>query len=84
MPSLAGKTALITGGASGIGLGMATAFVAAGLRVAIADVNETALEAARSALPGLAAAVNLDVTRATEWEEAVEQVEAALGPIEIL
>lgn len=84
MPSLAGKTALITGGASGIGLGMATAFVAAGLRVAIADVNETALEAARSALPGLAAAVKLDVTRATEWEEAVEQVEAALGPIEIL
>lgn len=84
MPSLAGKTAFITGGASGIGLGMATAFVAAGLRVAIADVNESALAAARSALPGLAAAVTLDVTSSADWQAAVDQVEAALGPIEIL
>jgi NAD(P)-dependent dehydrogenase (short-subunit alcohol dehydrogenase family) len=84
MPSLAGKTAFITGGASGIGLGMATAFVAAGLRVAIADVNESALAAARSALPGLAAAVKLDVTSSADWQAAVDQVEADLGPIEIL
>jgi NAD(P)-dependent dehydrogenase (short-subunit alcohol dehydrogenase family) len=84
MPSLAGKTAFITGGASGIGLGMATAFVAAGLRVAIADVNESALATARSALPGLAAAVKLDVTSSADWQAAVDQVEAALGPIEIL
>ena len=84
MPSLAGKTAFITGGASGIGLGMATAFVAAGLRVAIADVNESALATARSALPGLAAAVKLDVTSSADWQAAVDQVEADLGPIEIL
>ncbi len=44
MQKLAGKTALITGGASGVGLGMARAFIAAGLRVAIADANESALE----------------------------------------
>jgi NAD(P)-dependent dehydrogenase (short-subunit alcohol dehydrogenase family) len=84
MENLAGRTALITGGASGIGLGMARAFLAAGLRVAIADINETALETARIALPGLGAAVKLDVTRAAEWEHAVDAVEAALGPIEIL
>ncbi len=55
MEKLAGKTALITGGASGIGLGMARAFLAAGLQVAIADMNEAALETAEAALPGLAA-----------------------------
>ena len=84
MQKLAGKTALITGGASGIGLGMARAFIAAGLRVAIADINDNALEVAEAALPGLGKAVKLDVTRAAEWEYAVDAVEAALGPVEIL
>jgi NAD(P)-dependent dehydrogenase (short-subunit alcohol dehydrogenase family) len=84
MQKLMGKTALITGGASGIGLGMARAFIAAGLRVAIADINEAALEAAAAALPGLGKAVKLDVTRAAEWEHALDAVEKALGPVEIL
>ena len=84
MQQLAGKTALITGGASGIGLGMARAFIAAGLRVAIADINDNALEVAEAALPGLGKAVKLDVTRGAEWEHAVNAVEAALGPVDIL
>ena len=84
MDVLAGKTALITGGASGIGLGMARAFVTAGVRVAIADINEAALDAARAALPGLALAVRLDVARGEEWERALDTVEAALGPVDIL
>ncbi len=84
MRDLAGRTALITGGASGIGLGMARAFVAAGVRVAIADINEAALATAQAALPGLGAAVRLDVSRAADWERAVDEVEAALGPVDIL
>ena len=84
MDNLAGRTALITGGASGIGLGMARAFVAAGLRVAIADINEAALAAARTAVPGIAAAIPLDVAQAAQWEQALDAVESALGPVEIL
>ena len=84
MEMLAGKTALITGGASEIGLGMARAFLAAGVQVAIADINEAALEAAEAALPGLGKAVKLDVTCAAEWERALDAVEAALGEVEIL
>ena len=84
MDRLAGRTALITGGASGIGLGMAKAFIAAGLQVAIADINDAALDAAKVALPGLGKAVKLDVTRGAEWERALDTVEAVLGPVEIL
>ena len=84
MHDLAGRTALITGGASGIGLGMARAFLAAGLRVVIADIDEAALAAARTALPGLGAALPLNVTRSAAWDQALDAAEAALGPIDIL
>lgn len=84
MSELAGKTALITGGASGIGLGMAQAFVEAGLRVAIADINEAALKRAQKALPGLGRALKLDVTQAAEWACTLDAVEGALGEVEIL
>jgi NAD(P)-dependent dehydrogenase (short-subunit alcohol dehydrogenase family) len=84
MKNLVGKTALITGGASGIGLGMARAFIAAGLRVVIADINESALQAAKAGLLGLEMAVRLDVTSAAEWERALDAVEAALGPVSVL
>ena len=84
MEKLAGKTALITGGASGIGLGMARAFIAAGLRVAIADIDEASLLTAEATLPGLGKAVQLDVARAEDWERALNVVEASLGPVDIL
>ena len=46
MKSVAGKVAFITGGASGIGLGIAGAFVDAGMKVVLADVERTALDRA--------------------------------------
>jgi len=84
MERLIGRTALITGGASGIGMGMAKAFLAAGLKVGIADINDAALAAAPAALPGLGIAVKLDVSRSEQWESALNKVETALGPVEIL
>ena len=44
MQEVEGKTAFVTGGASGIGLGMATAFVAAGMNVVIADLRRDHIE----------------------------------------
>lgn len=84
MVELEGKVALVTGGASGIGLGMARAFAAAGLRVAIADIDEATLAKAAALLPATALATRLDVTRAADWERALDEVEAALGGVEIL
>ncbi len=52
MQELSGRTAFITGGASGIGLGMARAFGRAGMRVVLADIEE---KVAKSAAEQLAA-----------------------------
>jgi NAD(P)-dependent dehydrogenase (short-subunit alcohol dehydrogenase family) len=43
MKDLAGKTAFVTGAASGIGLGIATAFAQAGVKVMLCDIEEAAL-----------------------------------------
>ena len=47
MKEVSGKAAFITGGASGLGLAMAKSFSGAGMKVAIADVQEDALVAAQ-------------------------------------
>ena len=49
MQNLPGKTAFVTGGASGIGLGIAKALLGAGMNVVIADIRDDHLEAARRA-----------------------------------
>src|SRR5215212_2161133 len=87
MESLQGKTAFITGGASGIGLGMAHAFVAAGAKVAIADVDAKHLADAAAELRaagGTVHALPLDVRDRQRWQTAADETEAALGPVQIL
>src|SRR5690349_11617344 len=61
--NLSGKTAFITGGAGGIGLGMAEAFRDAGMSVVIADVSDDALASASAklAVPDRVLALKLDV-----------------------
>lgn len=81
---LQNKIALITGGARGIGLGFAEAFVKEGAKVVIADIN---IERARTAAAGIgpaATAKALDVTRVEEIEKLVAEVDAEFGGIDIL
>jgi len=80
---LQGKAALVTGSARGIGLVFAQAYAAEGARVAIADINRPAAEAAAAGIPG-AIAVALDVTRQDSVEACVAEVEARLGGVDIL
>ena len=87
MEDLQGRTAFITGGASGIGLAMARAFLAEGMKVAIADVDEQALADAEAALRGSNAKVRgyqLDVTDRARYAEVADQVEADLGPVHLV
>ena len=87
MKEINGKTAFITGGASGIGLGMAKVFASAGMNVVIADLREDHLESAisyfnergQTVLPIL-----LDVTDRDGFENAAAEAEKEFGPINIL
>jgi NAD(P)-dependent dehydrogenase (short-subunit alcohol dehydrogenase family) len=87
MRDLAGRAAFVTGGASGIGLGVAAALVAEGVRVAIADIDEEQLGAAAAHLReagGESFACTLDVRDREQWQTARAAAETALGPVSIL
>lgn len=84
---LAGKVALITGGATGMGGASSRLFAAEGAKVGILDHNLAAAEetaAAIRAAGGAAVAVKADVSQAAEVEAAVTEVQRALGPINVL
>ena len=81
------RVAVVTGGASGIGLGAARAFAADGHRVAIFDRNESAAKAAADELQATGAtvvAVGVDVADRASVAAGFERVRAELGPVEIL
>ena len=81
---LAGKTALITGAARGIGLAFARAYLAEGAEVAIADINLSAAEKAAKALGSKAHAIALDVTRQDSIDAGFAEAVAKMGKLDIL
>ncbi|WP_341214166.1 L-iditol 2-dehydrogenase [uncultured Limimaricola sp.] len=84
MNRLAGKSAMVTGAARGIGLAFARAYVAEGARVAIADINLEAAQAAASEVGDGAYAVQMDVSRQDSIDAAIAQVVETAGKIDIL
>lgn len=81
---LAGKCAMITGAARGIGLAFAKAYVAEGAKVAICDIDIGRAERAAAEVGNDAIAVKLDVTKKDSIELAVANVIEKLGRIDIL
>ena len=80
---LSGRSALVTGGARGLGAGMAAALSAAGARVMVADVLKHLGEQIAADLPGCGF-VELDVTDDAAWETAVGRTAAELGGLDVL
>jgi 2-hydroxycyclohexanecarboxyl-CoA dehydrogenase len=81
------RVALVTGGAQGIGRGIAVALATDGFRVAIADLNiETATAAAKdlSQAGGTVIAVEVNITDTASVEAGVRAVTHDLGPVEIV
>jgi len=81
---LAGKTALITGAARGIGLELARAYIAEGAKVALADINGAAAEAAAASLGPQAIAVQMDSTRQDSIDAGFAGVLDRFGHLDIL
>lgn len=80
---LTGRRVLVTGGARGLGAGMAQALTAAGARVMIADVLEDVGEQTAAGLEG-GGFVQLDVTDDAGWESAVARTVADLGGLDVV
>ena len=81
---LGGSVALVTGGASGIGLAIATLYASFGARVAIVDRNQEAAAEAAAQIGRGAEAYSCDVTSSVSVREAVQAVLTAAGQIDIL
>jgi NAD(P)-dependent dehydrogenase (short-subunit alcohol dehydrogenase family) len=87
MEQVTGKVAFITGGASGIGLGMARAFLDAGMRVAIGDLRRDHLENAAKQLSANENAllrVEVDVTDRGAMQRAADKVVEVFGKVHVL
>jgi 3alpha(or 20beta)-hydroxysteroid dehydrogenase len=81
---LTGRKALVTGGAQGLGEGMAQALAAAGARVVVADVQEDLGPKVAEALGEGHGFVRLDVTDDANWASAIADATEQLGGLDIL
>src|SRR5579863_5198922 len=92
MRDFSGKVAFITGGASGIGFGMAKAFLAAGMSVVIADIRQdhldTAMQSLTAGASGPAAArvhpIRLDVMDRKAMARAADETERVFGHVHLV
>jgi NAD(P)-dependent dehydrogenase (short-subunit alcohol dehydrogenase family) len=87
MQDLSGKTAFVTGGASGIGLALGHAFAEAGMQVMLADIEEAALTAAVDQFKGSGHDVRgvlCDVTDPASVDQAAQTAIEAFGPIHVV
>jgi NADP-dependent 3-hydroxy acid dehydrogenase YdfG len=82
--SLAGETAVISGGGRGIGRCTAEALLRQGMRVALGDVDLTTAQQTASELGPSTVALALDVTDRASFEAFLDSAEEQLGPVDVL
>jgi NAD(P)-dependent dehydrogenase (short-subunit alcohol dehydrogenase family) len=85
MKDFAGRTAFVTGGANGVGLGIVRNLLNEGVKVAIADIRQDAIDAALATLDNREVmGVQLDVASREGFKDAADRVEAEFGPVSLV
>ena len=86
MENFAGRVAVVTGGASGIGLGLVRRFLKEGMKVVLADIDQAALDNAAASLSSLGEliAVRTDVSKFGDLEALADAAISAFGQVHIL
>ncbi len=85
MIDFAGRTAFVTGGANGVGIGIVRNLLEAGAKVAIADIRQDAIDKALSSLDNREVmGVQLNVMDRDGFRQAADRVEAEFGPVSLL
>ncbi|MYM00261.1 glucose 1-dehydrogenase [Novosphingobium sp. FGD1] len=81
---LSGRTALITGAASGLGAAIATRFASEGAQVIVSDLDQAKAQTHANTIGDAAIALELDVTCPKSWERAVTAASDRFGKLDIL
>jgi NAD(P)-dependent dehydrogenase (short-subunit alcohol dehydrogenase family) len=85
MIDFAGRTAFVTGGANGVGIGLVRALLAQGCKVAMADIRQDAIDKALAMLDNNEVmGVQVDVSSRDAMAQAADKVEAEFGPVTLL
>ena len=85
MKDFAGRTAFVTGGANGIGIGLVRALLTEGCNVAIADIRQQSIDEALQSLPNQnVIGVQVDVSSRAAMARAADEVEAKFGSVSLL
>ncbi|MDR0917612.1 MAG: SDR family NAD(P)-dependent oxidoreductase [Oscillospiraceae bacterium] len=79
-----GKTAFITGGASGLGLGIAKALAAEGANIVIADLRQNAIDEALPQIDAPKLGIKLDTSNREQYKAAADEAVAKFGNIHVL
>lgn len=85
MKDFEGRTAFVTGGANGVGIGIVRNLLNAGVKVAIADIRQDAIDKALASLDNREVmGIQLDVADRASYKDAADKVEAEFGPVSML
>lgn len=85
MIQFAGRTAFVTGGANGVGLGLVRALLAEGCKVAVADIRQDAIDRLLATLDNNEVmGIQVDVSSREAMAKAADEVEARFGPVTLL